>query len=87
MSARYEAQAVTPWLANLSLTAYYQRTERLLQNAAAGAVPGADAAAFFPISVFRLDVLLRDRAAGVDAGRGPAGRARAGDEPPADDRR
>ncbi len=41
MSARYEAQAVTPWLANLSLTAYYQRTERLLQNAAAGAVPGA----------------------------------------------
>ena len=32
VSARYEAQAVTPWLANLSLTAYYQRTERLLQN-------------------------------------------------------
>ena len=41
VSARYEAQAVTPWLANLSLTAYYQRTERLLQNTAAGAVPGA----------------------------------------------
>ena len=33
VSARYEAQAVTPWLANLSLTAYYQRTERLLRNA------------------------------------------------------
>ena len=33
VSARYEAQAVTPWLANLSMTAYYQRTERLLQNA------------------------------------------------------
>ena len=57
LSARYEAQAITPWLANLSLTAYYQRTERLLQNDAAGAVPGADAVAFFPISVFRLDIL------------------------------
>ena len=33
VSARYEAQAVTPWLANLSVTAHYQRTERVLQNA------------------------------------------------------
>ena len=33
VSARYEAQAVTPWLANLSVTSYFQRTERLLQNA------------------------------------------------------
>jgi hypothetical protein len=31
-SARYEARAITPWLANLSMTAYYQRTERLLQT-------------------------------------------------------
>src|SRR5688572_17332833 len=30
VSGRYEAQAVTPWLANLSLTAYSQRTARLL---------------------------------------------------------
>jgi outer membrane receptor protein involved in Fe transport len=28
VSARYEAQAVTPWLANLSASAYYQRTDR-----------------------------------------------------------
>ncbi|MCC6991284.1 MAG: TonB-dependent receptor, partial [Acidobacteria bacterium] len=32
ISARYEAQAITPWLANLSLTAYSQRVERLLKN-------------------------------------------------------
>jgi len=56
VSAKYEAQAVTPWLANLSATAYYQRTERLLQNVLPVQFP-APAAAFFPISVFRLDVL------------------------------
>lgn len=32
VSARYERQDVTPWLANLTATAYYQRTERLLLN-------------------------------------------------------
>ena len=56
VSARYEAQAVTPWLANLSLTAHYQRTERLLQNLLPVQFP-APAATFFPISVFRLDIL------------------------------
>jgi outer membrane receptor protein involved in Fe transport len=56
ISARYEAQAVTPWLANLSLTTYYQRTERLLQNTLPVQFP-APSAAFFPISVMRLDVL------------------------------
>jgi outer membrane receptor protein involved in Fe transport len=55
-SIRYEAQGVTPWLANLSLTAHYQRTERLLQNRLPVQFP-APAATFFPISVFRLDVL------------------------------
>ncbi len=54
-SVRYEAQAVTPWLANLSLTAYYQRTERLLKNRLPVQFP-APAPAFFPISVFRLDI-------------------------------
>ncbi|MEQ1870842.1 MAG: TonB-dependent receptor, partial [Vicinamibacterales bacterium] len=57
ISARYEAQAVTPWLANLSLTAHYQRTERLLQNQLPVQFPAPTAVAFFPISVFRLDVL------------------------------
>jgi hemoglobin/transferrin/lactoferrin receptor protein len=57
VSARYEAQAVTPWLANLSLTAYYQRTERLLQNTAARAVPGAHAGGVLPDQRDAADVL------------------------------
>jgi outer membrane receptor protein involved in Fe transport len=57
ISARYEAQAVTPWLANLSATAYYQRTERLLQNRLPVQFPAPTPTAFFPISVLRLDVL------------------------------
>jgi hemoglobin/transferrin/lactoferrin receptor protein len=57
VSARYEAQAVTPWLANVSLTAYYQRTARLLRNALPVQFPAPTAVAFFPISVLRLDIL------------------------------
>ena len=57
VSARYEAQAVTPWLANLSLTAHYQRTERLLRNLLPVQFPAPTPVAFFPISVFRLDIL------------------------------
>jgi hemoglobin/transferrin/lactoferrin receptor protein len=57
ISARYEAQAVTPWLANLSLTAHYQRTERLLENQLPVQFPAPTAVSFFPISVFRLDIL------------------------------
>jgi len=57
VSARYEAQAVTKWLANLSLTAHYQRTQRLLQNLLPVQFPAPTPVAFFPISVFRLGVL------------------------------
>ncbi len=57
LSARYEAQAITPWFANLSLTAYYQRTERLLQNQLPVQFPAPTAVSFFPITVFRLDIL------------------------------
>jgi len=57
VSARYEAQAVTSWLANLSLTAHYQRTERLLQNLLPVQFPAPTAVSFFPISVFRLGIL------------------------------
>ena len=57
ISARYEAQAVTPWLANLSLTAYYQRLERLLRTTLPIQFPAPTAVTFFPISVMRLDVL------------------------------
>ena len=55
-SIRYEARALTSWLANVSLTAHYQQTERLLQNLLPVQFP-APAATFFPISVFRLNVL------------------------------
>lgn len=56
-SARYEAQAITPWLANLSLTAYYQRTERLLRTTLPVQFPAPTAVSFFPISVMRLDIM------------------------------
>ena len=57
VSARYEAQAITPWLANLSLTAYYQRTERLLRTTLPIQFPAPTPQAFFPITVMRLDVM------------------------------
>jgi len=57
VSARYEAQSVTPWLANLSLTAYYQRIERLLRTTLPVQFPAPTATTFFPITVFRLDIL------------------------------
>jgi len=57
VSARYEARAVTRRLANLSLTAHYQKTERLLRNLLPIQFPAPTPVAFFPISVFRLDVL------------------------------
>ena len=57
VSARYEAQAITPWLANLSLTAYYQRTERLLRTTLPVQFPAPTPQAFFPIAVMRLDIL------------------------------
>jgi outer membrane receptor protein involved in Fe transport len=57
VSARYEAQAVTPWLANLSLSAYYQRTDRLLRNLLPVQFPAPTPVTFFPIAVMRLDIL------------------------------
>lgn len=57
ISAKYEARAVTPWLANLSLTAHYQRTDRELQNVLPVQFPAPTATSFFPISVMRLDIL------------------------------
>ena len=57
VSAKYEAQAVTPWLANVSLTGYFQRTQRLLQNQLPVQFPAPTPQMFFPISVMRLDIL------------------------------
>lgn len=56
VSARYEAREVTPWLANLSLTASYQRLERLLRTTLPIQFPAPTPGAFFPISVMRLDI-------------------------------
>ncbi|MEW6323053.1 MAG: TonB-dependent receptor [Acidobacteriota bacterium] len=56
VSARYEARAITPWLANLSVTAYYQRQQRLLENTFPVQFPVPTPRDLFPISVFRLDV-------------------------------
>ena len=57
ISARYEAQSITPWLANLSLTAYYQRVERLLRTTLPIQFPAPTPSSLFPITVFRLDVM------------------------------
>ncbi|MBM3781506.1 MAG: TonB-dependent receptor [Acidobacteria bacterium] len=56
-SVRYEAQAVTPWLANLSATAYYQRTERQLRNTLPVQFPAPTPVTLFPIAVMRLNVV------------------------------
>ena len=56
LSVRYEARAVTPWLANLSLTAHYQKTARELDNVLPVQFPAPTAVAFFPISVMRLSI-------------------------------
>ena len=56
VSARYEAQAVTSWLANLSLSAHFQRTERLLRTTLPVQFPAPTPVAFFPITVMRLDI-------------------------------
>jgi hemoglobin/transferrin/lactoferrin receptor protein len=70
-SVRYEARAVLPWLANLSLTGYYQRQQRLLENRFPVQFPVPTARTLFPISVFRLDVLSQTEqrvwTPGVDA--------------------
>ena len=56
VSARYEARALTPWLANLSLTVSYQRLERLLRTTLPVQFPAPAAVSFFPITVMRLDI-------------------------------
>ncbi|MEP6782752.1 MAG: TonB-dependent receptor [Acidobacteriota bacterium] len=56
VSARYEARDVTPWLANLSLTASFQRIERSLRTTLPVQFPVPTAVSFFPITVMRLDI-------------------------------
>lgn len=55
-SARYELQAPAAWIRNLSVTARYQQTERMLENTLPVQFP-APSSTFFPITVFRLNIL------------------------------
>ncbi len=54
VSARYEARSLNSWFSRLSVTAYYQKQDRLLRNIAIPVQFPAPSAAFFPISIFRL---------------------------------
>jgi outer membrane receptor protein involved in Fe transport len=56
ISGRYEVRAVTPWLASLSASAYYQRTERLLDNVLPVQFAAPTPVTRLPISVFRLNI-------------------------------
>ena len=55
-SARYELQAPASWIRNVSVTARYQETNRLLENTLPVQFP-APSSKFFPITVFRLNIL------------------------------
>jgi hemoglobin/transferrin/lactoferrin receptor protein len=56
VSARYEAQSITPWFTNLKVSAYHQDQRRLLRNEFPVQFP-VPSPRFFPVSVFRLDIL------------------------------
>ena len=57
VSVSYEIPAVTSWLANVSATAYYQKTSRLLRTTLPVQFPAPTPGRFFPISVMRLDIV------------------------------
>jgi outer membrane receptor protein involved in Fe transport len=57
VSARYEVRGLTPWLANVTATAYYQRQARLLRNDFPVQFPAPTPVTFFPINVLRLNIL------------------------------
>jgi len=59
-SATYAVTNVTNWLPRISITPYYQRQDRLLRNRLPVQFP-APSAAFFPINVYRLNILSDTR--------------------------
>jgi outer membrane receptor protein involved in Fe transport len=60
-SARLETRAVRPWLQNLSVAGYFQKTERTLENRLPVQFPAPTAVSFFPINVMRLDTVSTTR--------------------------
>jgi hemoglobin/transferrin/lactoferrin receptor protein len=56
ISARYEARSIKPWFTNLRVSAYFQDQDRLLRNQFPVQFP-VPSQAFFPINVFRLQIL------------------------------
>jgi outer membrane receptor protein involved in Fe transport len=56
VSARYEARAITPWFPNLKVTGYFQDQRRLLRTEFPVQFP-VPSPAFFPINVYRLNLL------------------------------
>jgi len=54
-SARYTVRDLTPWLRQVSASAYFQRQDRLLRNRFPVQFP-VPSPRFFPINVFRLDI-------------------------------
>ena len=56
VSARYEARAITPWFTNLKVTGYFQDQRRLLRTQFPVQFP-VPSPAFFPINVYRLNLL------------------------------
>jgi hemoglobin/transferrin/lactoferrin receptor protein len=54
-SASYVVRDLTPWLRQVSASAYFQRQDRLLRNDFPVQFP-VPSARFFPINVFRLDI-------------------------------
>jgi len=56
VSARYEARALAPWFTNLKVTGYFQDQRRLLRTEFPVQFP-VPSPAFFPINVFRLNLV------------------------------
>jgi len=56
VSARYEARSLTPWFTNLKVTGYFQDQRRLLRTEFPVQFP-VPSPAFFPINVYRLNLL------------------------------
>ena len=86
VSARYEAQAITPWLANVSLTGVLPAHGTTAPQRSPGAVSGADASHVLPDRGDAAGHSVGHRAARLDAGLDCASRLRSGVEPPVDDR-